>query len=232
MQNNNKTHNSYIKEVFDSLDQAFFTGLVEMLAFAFSIQPKAVINWFITRSVTGLTTRKKIYNYVDNCLASFYSPFVHHYSTGQVGPESTSEILHIMSPEALLFLTFFRGTGPGISNLTIRNSVEGLDIFALAGFKVKSIIIDSGIATLPDCFCRCCLKLKSVSLPEGLKVIQTGAFQGCINLVNINIPDSVTCIERNAFANCKSLPPEIKEKIRAIGGKEALGEGDNPSNDN
>ncbi|MCL2670958.1 MAG: leucine-rich repeat domain-containing protein [Clostridiales bacterium] len=71
--------------------------------------------------------------------------------------------------------------------------------------KVVSLIINDGVAEIPEAAFDCFNTLQSAILPDGLLLIDAEAFWGCRNLSQINIPSSVREIGVAAFEACNSL---------------------------
>lgn len=115
----------------------------------------------------------------------------------------------------------------------------GIDAFSYTG--ITSIVIPSGITTLPDgIFADCeklsdvilhdnihtigpgafsaCSSLASITLPSGLNTIGDGAFKSCKKIANIFIPYGVTSIGKDAFVNCSALTSIVlSDSIISIG---------------
>lgn len=72
-------------------------------------------------------------------------------------------------------------------------------------YKVKSVIVPDGVATIDYGSFSHCRQLLSVTLPNSLIKIDEIAFYGCDSLKSITIPKNVTEIGDEAFSLCKSL---------------------------
>ena len=70
--------------------------------------------------------------------------------------------------------------------------------------SLSSVIIDDGVSSVCDNFCKGCEKLKEIHFPAGIKWIGKSAFEGS-GLVSVDVPDNVTIVYQNAFKGCKQL---------------------------
>jgi hypothetical protein len=69
--------------------------------------------------------------------------------------------------------------------------------------KVRKIIVEEGVESLPyECFYECTL-LEQVQLPSSLISIGKDSFYGCYKLAEIKIPEGVTTIGDGAFHKCE-----------------------------
>ena len=72
-------------------------------------------------------------------------------------------------------------------------------------YKVKTVIVPDGVATIDYGSFSHCRQLLSVTLPNSLIKIDEIAFHDCESLKSITIPKNVTEIGDEAFSLCKSL---------------------------
>ena len=72
-------------------------------------------------------------------------------------------------------------------------------------YKVKTVIVPDGVATIDYGSFSHCIQLLSVTLPNSLIKIDEIAFYDCESLKSITIPKNVTEIGDEAFSLCKSL---------------------------
>lgn len=85
------------------------------------------------------------------------------------------------------------------------------DLLSAHKGKIKSVIVEEGVETLPVNFANGISALQSISLPSTLKNISDNAFYGCTGLTTITIPTSVQTIGNYAFKNCSKLENVIFE---------------------
>lgn len=71
--------------------------------------------------------------------------------------------------------------------------------------KIKTITIESGIATIGSAAFRDCIDLTKVNLPNTLKEINLRAFWGCKSLETCRLPEGLEYIEERIFFDCDSL---------------------------
>ena len=85
------------------------------------------------------------------------------------------------------------------------------------GYKIQSVIINSGVTSIGKCAFWNCISLKSVTISESVTKIGALAFNAC-NLTDVTIPGNVTSIDRSAFAYCSSLTSAtILSGVNSIG---------------
>ena len=117
--------------------------------------------------------------------------------------------------------------GPGLTSVTIPDSVKGLSgtfsycsgllsadipnsVRVFSGvfyncIRLESVAIPSAVKEIGDhCFYGCC-SLKSATIPNGVTNICSYAFQNCSSLTSIIIPNSVESIGWDAFSGCSGL---------------------------
>ncbi|MBR3554005.1 MAG: leucine-rich repeat protein [Clostridia bacterium] len=71
--------------------------------------------------------------------------------------------------------------------------------------KLKTVVVEKGVTSLPDYAFTDCENLTAVKLPKTLKSIGLNAFENCVSLETITLPAGVTTIGRDAFKNCTAL---------------------------
>jgi len=104
------------------------------------------------------------------------------------------------------------------------SAVETLEAYALAGSQLKSVVLPSGLTSIPDGLFDGCKSLASVTAADGfVKVLKVGqnAFRGCEALSAIALPN-LTDVGDSAFAQSglRSVPSTKIEKlgVRAFAG--------------
>ena len=73
------------------------------------------------------------------------------------------------------------------------------------GYKIKKVIIESGVTSIGVNAFRYCSGLTSVSIPNSVTSIGDQAFYECPFLTSVTIPNSVTSIGDQAFEGCSGL---------------------------
>lgn len=82
---------------------------------------------------------------------------------------------------------------------------EGSEYSPWDYWRVKTVVIESGVTTIGEAAFCWCYNLKSAELPDTLTSINGGAFHYCENLKSLSIPDSVIYIDDYLFYDCVSL---------------------------
>jgi hypothetical protein len=126
----------------------------------------------------------------------------------------------VIAPLASWALT---GTSPNLT-LTISDTRAMVD-YAAGGAPwyadraaIKTLNIESGVASIGDYAFYGCSSLTSVSIPSTVTSIGSGAFSNCSGLTAVTIPSGVTSIEQSAFAGCSSLTSvSIPSTVTRIG---------------
>ena len=71
--------------------------------------------------------------------------------------------------------------------------------------KLKTVVVEKGVTSLPDYAFTDCENLTAVKLPKTLKSIGLNAFENCVSLETITLPDSVVSVGTGAFVDCTAL---------------------------
>ena len=108
---------------------------------------------------------------------------------------------------------------PGITSLTIPDTIEKIGGYAFAGCtSLKTVRISSSVTAIPGSAFAGCTALSSVHIPDGVTSIGSSAFQGCTSLKTLSVPGSVTLIDGAAFAGCTALTTvTLSEGLRSMG---------------
>ena len=123
------------------------------------------------------------------------------------------------SPElAAIPYSLLRGC-PGITSLTIPDTIEKIGDYAFAGCtNLKTVRISSSVTAIPGSAFSGCTALASIDIPNGVTSVGSGAFQGCTSLKTLSVPGSVTLIDGAAFAGCTALTTvKLSEGLRSMG---------------
>ncbi|MGN0525802.1 MAG: leucine-rich repeat protein [Acutalibacteraceae bacterium] len=91
------------------------------------------------------------------------------------------------------------------------------DVAPWADYKVKSIVIDEGITSLPDEIFLYMQEVESVTLPTTLVKIGDRAFYNCEKLKEITLPKGLKNIGTLAFYNTGLASVTIPETVETIG---------------
>ena len=70
---------------------------------------------------------------------------------------------------------------------------------------LKSVVIPSGVTTLPQSAFLNCSNLQSVTIPVGVTSIPKECFMYCGQLSEVNLPEGLTTINSQGFYYCNSL---------------------------
>ena len=108
---------------------------------------------------------------------------------------------------------------PGVTSLTIPDTIEKIGSYAFAGCtSLKTVRISSTVTTIPSSAFAGCTALAELSIPNGVTSIGSGAFQGCKSLTKLSVPGCVTLIDGAAFADCAALTTvTLSEGLRSMG---------------
>ncbi|MDE5839988.1 MAG: leucine-rich repeat domain-containing protein, partial [Muribaculaceae bacterium] len=71
--------------------------------------------------------------------------------------------------------------------------------------KLTSVVLPSGIGSLPASVFSNCSSLQSVSIPESVTTIGSSAFANCSSLDSIKLPSSLNALSIGMLQNCSSL---------------------------
>ncbi len=84
--------------------------------------------------------------------------------------------------------------------------------------SLKSVVIGSGVKTIPhDTFCGCS-SLETVIFSEGLEKIGVNSFQNCVKLKELKFPDTLKEVQSEAFCNDTSIKTiDFGKGINSIG---------------
>ncbi|MBO5884740.1 MAG: leucine-rich repeat domain-containing protein, partial [Clostridia bacterium] len=88
---------------------------------------------------------------------------------------------------------------------TKKLTIAGTSVTPVNKDIAGTVIVPSGITTIPDQAFKDCVNLENIILPTSLRTIGEAAFSGCSNLKSIEIPEGVTTIKEETFRNCSSL---------------------------
>ena len=102
-----------------------------------------------------------------------------------------------------------------IEKLVIPKSVTSIGSSAFT--KVKEIVFEEGMLSIPANACSYNTSLTKVTIPNSVTKIQSSAFSGCTNLVDINMGNAVEIIESYAFYNVPIERIIISKKLTSIG---------------
>ena len=84
--------------------------------------------------------------------------------------------------------------------------------------KIKRIVVENGITSLPERAFEWFVYATSVSLPTSLRTIGERAFAGCGRITEIKIPNSVTYLGNYAFRSCHGLTSFVMpDSVTSIG---------------
>lgn len=142
---------------------------------------------------------------VSNAPSSYYSPG--NMSQVQVGDNAYAQI-----SDGVLTIS---GSGE-------LYSYDSSGSYKWSGYtnRVKKIIIEDGITSIPNYAFQNMSTVASVEIPNSVTSIGDSAFYYCNSLKSIHIPDGVTTIGMRAFFGCRSLQsvyiPNTVEEIKPI----------------
>lgn len=85
-------------------------------------------------------------------------------------------------------------------------------------YKIKKIVLTSGVKNIGDNSFSACRYLTSVLISDTVESIGTHAFERCSSLLSIDIPSTVKTIEYSAFRECGKLTSiTLHEGLQKIG---------------
>ncbi|MBO4979360.1 MAG: leucine-rich repeat domain-containing protein [Clostridia bacterium] len=103
-------------------------------------------------------------------------------------------------------------------------NVPGAAPWSAYSDSIKTLKVESGVASVGRWAFADCSALESVTLPEGLTAISYGAFEDCVALKTLVLPSTLKSINYGAFQNCKSLVSvELPAGLTALEGKAFAG---------
>ena len=71
--------------------------------------------------------------------------------------------------------------------------------------RITSVVINSGVTSIPSYSFSSCSRLKSVAIPDTVVNIDSYAFSNCISLGSVSLPVGITVIPRECFFGCSAL---------------------------
>ena len=105
-----------------------------------------------------------------------------------------------------------------LNSVVIPGSVKSIGEEAFAYSYMKTITMNTGLASIGKYAFRSCDYLQSVTIPDSVTTIDEGAFYWCEQLNSVKLPSSLTSISSYVFENCESLPTiTFPNKLTSIG---------------
>lgn len=92
-----------------------------------------------------------------------------------------------------------------IETVSISSGVKELPSNFVAGSKITSVSLPTGLTTIGSYAFQGCSGLSSLSLPSNLATIGSYAFQNCNGITSLTIPENLTSIGSNAFSGCNYI---------------------------
>ena len=106
----------------------------------------------------------------------------------------------------------------GCKNSIIPQSVITIGKYAFEGSGIKNVTIPNSVTGIEEGAFAYCDDLETVFIPNSVTSISTDVFAGCTNLREVNIPEGIYSIPSRMFTSCKSLSSvEIPSNIISIG---------------
>ena len=164
----------------------FALMLLPMLASANTVEIDGICYNLISKSKVAVVTEKR-----------------NEYAGNVVIPESVSYEDMEYSVTTIGFRAF--AYCPGLTSVTIPNSVSSIDNEAFSSSDLTSVIIPNSVTFIGSRAFDCCYSLTSITIPDGVTSISNATFNNCIALTSVTISNSVTSIGEYAFCECRSL---------------------------
>ena len=152
----------------------------------------------------------------------------HQYSSYENCLYSKDYKTFIKAPETLTKVNFHKTTQQfekealsrmkDIESITIPSSILNLNEYLFFESKVKQIIIEASIESIPNNTFEKCINLTDIELPNTVKEIKNKAFYRCESLKEFKLSDNVESIGDFSFAYCFDLESfYIPQSLKEIG---------------
>lgn len=92
---------------------------------------------------------------------------------------------------------------PGLTSITIPNTVRYIDTNAFQGVAIKEITLPDSVTGISGAFQNA--QLETIHFGSGLTDLGAFTFQGCKNMKDITIPETITRFGSGTFKNCSGL---------------------------
>lgn len=145
---------------------------------------------------------------------TYYNQYEYEYTGSVIIPESVTYDNTTYTVTSIGDKAF--NTSPGVTSVTIPNTITSIGSSALSGTSISEITIHNNITSIGNSAFAGCTGLTEITIPDNVTSLGSSICSGCSNLKKATIPNHFTSLHC-AFSKCSSLTsltlPEVLTEI-------------------